>query len=304
MQAVRAHDYGGPEVLVLERVPRPQPQVNEVLIRIVAAGVNPADWKFRGGMFKEFMPLMFPWTPGLEAAGIVQEVGTDVTTLERGQAVYGIVNGAYAEYTVVPSDEMMPKPAHLTFEEAAGAPVGALTAWAAVIETAKVQAGQQVLVHGAAGGVGVYALQFARWKGAHVTATASAGNVEFVRSLGADSVIDYNAAPFETVVRDVDIVVDTVGGEIIERSWQVLRRDGLLVSVAGRLTPEMGQAHGVRAMSAGRAAPANLGEISKLFDSKQITPVVGTIFPLAEARQAHEKSQTGHGRGRIVLLAA
>jgi NADPH:quinone reductase-like Zn-dependent oxidoreductase len=167
-----------------------------------------------------------------------------------------------------------------------------------------VQAGQRVLVHGAAGGVGVYALQLARWKGAQVIATASAGNAEFVRSLGADTVFDYNAAPFESVVHDVDVVVDTVGGEIIERSWQVLRPGGLLVSVAGRLTPEMGQAHGVRAMSSGRTAPARLRDISELFESKQITSVVGAMFPLAEARQAHELSQTGHGRGRIVLLTA
>jgi NADPH:quinone reductase-like Zn-dependent oxidoreductase len=115
MQAIHAHDYGGPEVLVLEQVPRPQPQVNEVLIRVIATGVNPADWKMRAGYYKEFMPLLFPWIPGLEAAGIVQEVGTEVTTLQPGQAVYGVVNGSYAEYAVVPAEDMMPKPAHLTF---------------------------------------------------------------------------------------------------------------------------------------------------------------------------------------------
>jgi NADPH:quinone reductase-like Zn-dependent oxidoreductase len=304
MQAIRVHDYGGPEVLALERVPRPQPQVNEAQIRIVAAGVNPADWKYRSGLYKEFMPIVFPWTPGLEAAGIVQEVGSEVTTLERGQAVYGLVNGAYAEYAVVPAEDLISKPAHLTFDEAAGVPIGALTAWGAVIETAKVQAGQRVLVHGAAGGVGIYAVQFARWKGAKVIATASAANVEFVRSLGADTVIDYKAAPFETAVHDVDVVVDTVGGDLPERSWGVLRPDGMLVSVAARLTPEMGKAHGVRSTGAGRAAPERLREISELLESRQIKPAVGAMFPLAEARQAHELSQTGHGRGRIVLLTA
>jgi NADPH:quinone reductase-like Zn-dependent oxidoreductase len=304
MQAIRAHDYGGPEVLVLDRVPRPQPQVNEALIRIIAAGVNPADWKMRAGFFKEFMPLLFPWTPGLEAAGIVEEVGSEVTTLRRGQAVYGPLNAAYAEYAVVPAEDLEVKPAHLTFEEAAGVPVGALTAWAAVIEAAKVEAGQRVLVHGAAGGVGIYALQFARWKGAKVIATASAGNAEFVRSLGAETVIDYQASRFETIVRDVDVVVDTVGGDMPERSWQVLRPNGVLVSVAARLTPEMGQAHGVRSMSSGRTSPARLHEISELLESKKVTPTVGSIFPLAEARQAHEQSQTGHGRGRIILLTA
>jgi NADPH:quinone reductase-like Zn-dependent oxidoreductase len=173
-----------------------------------------------------------------------------------------------------------------------------------VIEAAKVQAGQRVLVHGAAGGVGLFAVQFARWKGAHVIGTASAGNAEFVRSLGAERVIDYTAAPFETVVHDLDVVVDTVGGEMPERSWQVLRPDGILVSIAARLSPEAGQAHGVRAMSAGRAATEKLSQISELLESKQIAPVVGALFPLAEARRAHELSQTRHGRGRIVLLTA
>jgi NADPH:quinone reductase-like Zn-dependent oxidoreductase len=304
MQAIRVHDYGGPEALVLEQAPRPQPQADQVLIRILAAGVNPADWKYRAGLYKEFMPLSFPWTPGLEAAGIVEAVGANVTTLAQGQAVYGVVTGSYAEYAIASAKDVALKPAHLTFEQAAAVPMGALTAWRPVFEDGKVQAGQRVLVHGAAGGVGVYAVQFAHWKGAHVIGTASAGNSEFVRSLGADTVIDYNAAPFETVVHDVDVVVDTVGGDTPERSWQVLRPDGLLISVAARLTPEAGQAHGVRAMSSGRASPDKLSQISELLESKQILPVVGAIFSLAEARQAHELSQTGHGRGRIVLLTA
>lgn len=275
-----------------------------MLIRILAAGVNPADWKYRAGLYKEFMPLSFPWTPGLEAAGIVEAVGANVTTLAQGQAVYGLVTGAYAEYAVASANDVAFKPAHLTFEQAAAVPMGALTAWRPVIEDGKVEAGQRVLVHGAAGGVGVYAVQFAHWKGAHVIGTTSAGNSEFVRSLGADRVIDYNAAPFETVVKDVDVVVDTVGGDLPERSWQVLRADGLLVSVATRLSQEAGQAHGVRAMSSGRASPDKLIQISELLESKQIMPVVGAIFSLAEARQAHELSQTGHGRGRIVLITA
>jgi NADPH:quinone reductase-like Zn-dependent oxidoreductase len=301
MQAVRFHDYGGPEVLVLEQVPLPQPQADQVLVRVLAAGVNPADWKMRAGFYQEFMPLPLPWTPGLEAAGIIEAVGADVTTLQSGQAVYGIVNGAYAEYAVAPAHDLRPKPAHLTFEQAAAVPMGALTAWQAVIEEAKVQSGQRVLVHGAAGGVGLFAVQLARWKGAHVIGTASAGNIEFVRSLGAETVIDYNAAPFERVVRDVDVVVDTVGGEIPERSWQVLRPGGVLVTVAAQLSPEAGQAHSVRALTARRASPDRLQPISELLETKQITPVVGPVFPLAQARQAHELSQTGHGRGRIVL---
>jgi NADPH:quinone reductase-like Zn-dependent oxidoreductase len=301
MQAVRFHEYGGPEVLVLEQVPRPQPQADQVLIRVVAAGVNPADSAFRAGYFKEFMPLSLPWTPGLEGAGIVEAVGENVTAFQPGQAVFGFVTGGYAEYAVALATEVQPKPAHLTFEEAASVPIGALVAWQAVIEAANVQAGQHVLVHGAAGGVGLYAVQLALWKGARVIGTSSARNSDFVRSLGAEQAIDYNATRFETVVHNIDVVVDTVGGEIPERSWQVLRPNGVLVTVAARLAPEAGQAHGVRAASAGRASPEKLKQVSELLEAKQLTPVVGTRFTLAEARQAQELAQTGHGRGRIVL---
>src|SRR5919202_6129419 len=280
MHALRFHDYGGPEVLVVDRVPRPQPQVNEVLVRLIASGVNPWDWKLRSGVYKEFIPLQLPATLGIEAAGIVEQVGEEVTTVEPGQSVFGTFNNnANAEYAVVPAEDLTPKPTGLTFEEAASVPVGALTAWQAVIEVAKVQSGQRVLVHGAAGGVGVYAVQLAKWKGATVIGTTSAANAEFARSLGVDLVIDYNAAPFETVVRDVDVVIDTVGGEIPERSLQVLRKDGVLVSVAARLTPESGQAHGVRATGAGRASADKLPKIAELLESKKIKAVVGAIFP-------------------------
>jgi len=304
MQAVRFHDYGGPEMLVLEQVARPQPQADQVLIRVLAAGVNPADWQMRAGLYKEFAPLPLPWTPGLEASGIVEAAGAGVTTLQRGQEVYGLVNGAYAEYAVAPVSDVRPKPGHLTFEQAATVPMGALTAWQALVEDAGVQPGQRVLVHGAAGGVGHFAVQLARWKGAHVIGTASEGNIVFVRSLGAENVIDYGAVPFETVVRDVDVVVDTVGGETLDRSWQILRPGGILVSVAAQVSQEQAEAHGVKAKTSTRAPAEKLSQITELLESKQITPVVGAVFSLAEARQAHELSQTGHGRGRIVLLTA
>jgi len=301
MQAARVHDYGGPEVLIVEQAPRPEPKAGEVLIRVKAAGVNPADWKMRGGAYKQFMPLQFPWIPGLEGAGTIEALGAGVSTFQLGQEVYGILSSSYAEYAIALAKDIQSKPSNLTFEQAATVPVGALTAWGAVINTANVQAGQRVLVHGAAGGVGASAVQLAHWKGAHVTGTASAGNLEFVRSLGAESAIDYNAAPFETVVHDMDVVVDTVGGDISERSWQVLHKDGIFVTVAGRLAPEAGKAQGVRAMNAGRAPAETLKQISELLVSKKIIPVVGKSFALKEVRQAHELSQSGHGRGRIIL---
>ncbi|HEY3344721.1 MAG TPA: NADP-dependent oxidoreductase [Anaerolineaceae bacterium] len=304
MQAISVHDYGGPEVLVLEQVPRPQPQPGQVLIHVFAVGVNPADWKFRSGFMKQYMPLSFPWIPGLEGAGTVEAIGEGVTNFQLGQAVYGAFTSSYAEYAVAAEGDVQPIPDDLSFEQAASVPVGALTAWGAVIDAAQVQSGQRLLVHGAAGGVGSYALQLARWKGAHVIGTASARNVEFVRSLGAEGVIDYHAAPFETVVRDLDVVIDTVGGDLPERSLKVLRPGGKLVTIAARLPPDMGKDQGIKAMNAGRAAPGTLKQISELIETKDLTPVVGAVFPLAEARQAHEQSETGHGRGRIILKIA
>lgn len=304
MRAIQVHDYGGPEVLVLEQVAQPEPKAGEVLVKVKAAGVNPADWKRRAGLYKQFMALSFPWTPGLDGAGIVEATGEGVTAYRKGQEIYGLLTGAYAEYAVAQTSDIQPKPAHITFEQAASVPVGALTAWQSVIEVAQVQSGQRVLVHGAAGGVGLYAVQFARWKGAHVIGTASKNNLDFIRSLGAESAIDYQAVPFETIVHDMDVVVDTVGGDVIERSWQTLRPNGIFVTVAGRLPADAGKAQGMRAMNGGRAPAEKLRQVSELLESKKIMPVVGRVFPLAEAKQAHALSQTGHGCGRIVLVTS
>ena len=301
MKAIRAHAYGGPEQLVFEQAPCPDPEPNQVIVRVFAAGVNPADWKYRGGAYKQFMPLTFPWIPGLEGAGIVEGVGSEVKDLKPGQAVFGRMLASYAQYVVVAPSDLYLKPAQLTFDQAATVSLGGLTAWQAVIENAGVQPGQHVLVTGAAGGVGLFAVQLARWKGAHVIGTASASNLEYVQSLGAEKVIDYQATPFEKAVRDMDVVIDTVGGETIDRAWQVLKPNGILVTVAGRISEETARAHGARGMSTMAAPVAKLKDISELIEAQKLKPLVGRVFPLAEARQAHELSETGHGRGRIVL---
>jgi NADPH:quinone reductase-like Zn-dependent oxidoreductase len=301
MQAIRVHDFGGPEVLVLEQIPIPQPGAGQVLIRVIAAGVNPADWKIRAGLYKPFRELQLPYTPGLEAAGTVEAVGPDVTAFKRGQAVFGAVTGGYAQYALAAATDLQPKPTNLTFEEAGSVPVGALTAWGSLFDEAKLQAGQRVLVQGAAGGVGIFGVQLAHWKGAYVIGTTSAGNAEFVRSLGADQVVDYKAAPFETVLHDLDIVFDTVGGEVFERSPKVLRPGGVLVTVAAQVTPEMGRVEGVRMARGGRAPVENLAQIAGLMAAGKVKTHVSAILPLAEARKSHEMSQTGHTRGKIVL---
>ncbi len=301
MKAIQAMDYGDPSVLKFEQAERPEPGGSQVLIRLKAAGVNPADWKYESGMFKERMPLHFPWMPGLEGSGIVQAISEDVKRFQTGQEVYGVIPSSYAEYALARESDIEPIPAGLTFEEAASLPIGALTAWGALIETANVEAGQRVLVHGGAGGVGGYVVQLAHWKRAYVIGTSSAANLDYVRSLGADEGLDYQAAPFESVVHDLDIVIDTVGGDLAQRSIKVLKPGGLYVTVAGMMPKDLGKAEGVRAERGGRAPSSALREISKLVDAKQVWPTVGKVFPLAEARQAQELSKTGHGRGRIVL---
>lgn len=301
MQAIQVHDFGGPEVLVLEQVPVPQPGSGQVLVRVIAAGVNPADWKIRAGLYKPPRALPLPFTPGLEAAGMIEAVGPDVTTFRVGQAVFGPLVGAYAQYALAPVTDLLPKPTNLTFEEAASVPVGALTAWGSLIEEAKIQAGQRVLIQGAAGGVGIFGVQLAHWKGAVVTGTASAGNAEFVRSLGADQVVDYKAKPFESVLHDLDVVFDAVGGDVFVRSLQVLRPGGVLVTVAAQVPPEMGAAEGKRVVRGGRAAIENLAQIASLLSSGKLKTYVSAILPLADARKSHEMVQTGHTRGKIVL---
>ena len=299
MQAIQIHDYGTAEQLKLETAPRPAPQAGQVLVRLMAAGVNPADWKYRSGAYKAFMPLNFPWTPGLEGAGVVEAVGPDVTQFKPGDAVFGTIMASYAQYAVAAASDLAPKPEALSFDEAASVPVGALTAWGAV-EAANIQPGQRVFVQGAAGGVGLFASQLARAKGAQVIGTASAVNLDFVRSLGVEAV-DYDAQPFESVVHDVDAVIDTVGGEVLQRSWQVLKPGGILITVAGRISEAEAKAHGRRGQSAGRAPASNLTQIAALITAGKLTPAIQATFPLSQAVAAQQLCETGHGRGRIIL---
>jgi NADPH:quinone reductase-like Zn-dependent oxidoreductase len=290
---------------VIEEVPRPEPQAGEVLVRVHAAGVNPVDWKIRRGYLKDFMPVPLPFTPGLDLAGIVAAVGPDVTTVQPGQAVFGRGSGAYAEYAIAPANALAPKPHALSFDQAATIPVGASTAWAGIFDVGGLQAGQRLLVHGAAGGVGLYAVQFGRWTGAEVIGTASTGNVEFVRSLGAQTVVDYTTTPFESVVREVDVALDTIGGETQERSWPVLKPGGILVAVAGPASEETARRHGVRTSRVhGQPTTDLLRRIADLIEFGAVVAPVGKVFSLAEASQAQALSETGHGQGRIILHIA
>lgn len=306
MKAIRLHSYGGPEVLVYEDVPRPEPGKDEVLLEVHAAGVNPIDWKVREGYAKDWLKHTLPLIPGWDFSGVVAELGSGVKNFAPGAQVYGkldiALSGTYAEYAVTKTEHIALKPKIADHVHAAAVPVGALTAWQCLFDHGGLAAGQTVLIHGAAGGVGHFAVQFAKWKGARVLGTASARNVDFLKTLGADMVIDYTTKKFEEEVSGVDCVLDTQGGDVLKRSLQVLKKGGIVVSTLEEPSAADLEKYGVRASSiVVRSDAAQLSEIAGLIDAGQVKAVVATVLPLAEARKAHEMSQSGHVHGKIVL---
>lgn len=309
MRAVRAHDFGGPDQLVLEEIPRPEPGPGEVLVKIYAVGVLPVEWKIRQGLFKEYMPVQLPYLPGSAIAGVVAGVGPGVSGFEVGQAVFGRANkGAYAEYATALAENLAPKPEAVSFDEAATISGSATPAWLALFDNGKLEAGQRVLIQAAAGGVGLFAVQFALLKGAAVVATAGPDNLAFVRSLGAQEVIDYTAGPFEEKAAPVDLLLESVGGDTLDRSFGLVKPGGTLVSLLNRPDQARAAALGIRATD-NRAAPPYpsrqlLGTIADLMAAGKVRTYIGKIFPLEGAAQAHALSQGGHGRGRIILRPA
>jgi NADPH:quinone reductase-like Zn-dependent oxidoreductase len=309
MKAIRIHNYGGPEVLHYEDAPRPQPQAGEVLVRVHAAGVNPIDWKVREGHMKDFWPHKFPLILGWDLSGVVEELGTGPAAAGRfkiGDEVYSLPdptrNGAYADYIVVREPELARKPNSLHHIRAAAIPLAALTAWQSLLETAQLQPGQRVLIHAGSGGVGHLAVQLAKWKGAYVFATASTKNQDLLRELGVDEPIDYTQQRFEDIARKIDIVLDTLGGETQERSWSVLKKGGVLVSLVQPPSEEKAKELGVRAAIIGvQPNGAQLAEIAKIIEAGKLAPVIDRILPLSEARRAHQLSQSGHTHGKIAL---
>ncbi len=308
MKAICFHEYGGPEVLKYENVQRPEPQHGQVLIQVRAAAVNPVDWKIREGWLASMIPLQLPTIAGTDVAGVVMATGQGVTDFRVGQDVYGFVGiggGAYAGYTTAAIETIALQPQTLDYVQAASVPLVATTAWQALFEAGGLKEGQTVLIHGGAGGVGTFAVQLAKMKGAYVLATASSQNVEFVKGLGADEVIDYTTTRFETVAHHVDVVLDIIGGETQQRSWGVLKPGGILVSTLGPPSQEDAAKHRVRAAFVQAQPTAGLlKEIARLLDSGQIKPNVGKMFPMEQARQAQELKQHGHTRGKIVLEIA
>jgi NADPH:quinone reductase-like Zn-dependent oxidoreductase len=305
MKAVRIHRFGPPSVMVYEDVARPAPNNGEVLIRVMAAGVGPWDGWIRGGKSVIGQPL--PLTLGSDLSGVVESVGPGVQHVRPGDEVFGVTNkrfvGSYAEYAIAEAGMIAPKPRSLGYIQAASIPVVAVTAWQMLIDYARVTPGQRVLIHGAGGNVGRYAVQLARWAGLHVQATARGKDISAVRALGADVVIDAQAQPFEQVVQTVDVVIDTVGGDIADRSYGVINPNGILVSAVTRADETKAKSYGIRAVFfLVDVTTWRLETLGKLFDTGALKTDIGEVLPLGDACSAHDMLEGApHKRGKIVL---
>jgi NADPH:quinone reductase-like Zn-dependent oxidoreductase len=306
MKAIVAHEYGGPQVLKLEEVPVPTPKDGEMLVKVFAAGVNSFDGTLRSGKYAKPNGTQLPWHPGYDIAGVVEKVGGKVTKFKVGDPVYAMIDilkgGGYAEYALAKETDAASKPATLNFVEAAGVPSVALTAWQAMVDKANVQSGQTVLIHGGSGGVGMFAIPFAKIRGAKVFATASTANQDFLKQLGADVAIDYKTQKFEDVAKDVDVVIDGVGGETLARSYPIVKKGGIVVSLSDRVDQAQLAKYGIRGTSlVVQNSGDELAQIGKLIDEGKIKVIVSETFPLADANKAEAKADLGHTRGKIVL---
>lgn len=305
MKAIRIQRRGGPETLVYEDVPEPVLGPGDALVRVHAAAISPAEFTWRIYETPDGRSR-FPVIPSHEISGVVAAVAPDVRDVAAGDAVYAMTDflrdGGAAEYVAVRAADLAPKPRSIDHAGAAAMPLSALTAWQALFDHAQLAEGQRVLIHAGAGGVGSFAVQLARWRGAHVIATASARNLDFVRGLGADEVIDYRATPFETVVRDVDLVLDSVGGETTPRSWSVLRQDGLLITIVRPPSPDWAAGRSARGLFfVVEPNRAQLLELARLLDAGTVRTIVEAVLPLVRAREAYERGIRDAPRGKLVL---
>jgi NADPH:quinone reductase-like Zn-dependent oxidoreductase len=306
MDAIRIESFGGPEKLQLQRVPVPVPGAGEILLKVHAASVNPVDYKIRSGKYPAVKEDKLPYTIGRDVCGLVE--ASKSSRFAEGDSLYGvpgIERGGYAQYVVLKEDEAAHKPATLDDVTAAAVPRAGLTAWQGLFRYGELKAGQRVLIHAGSGGVGHFAIQFAKAKGAYVITTVSAKHVDFVRALGADEVIDYKKQQFENTVSGIDMVFDLIGGETQERSWTVLKKGGILVSTLNAPSPEKAAEYGVRGtrftvMETG----SELSEIADLIDGGKVKPKVSKTFALNDVASAHRLIEEGHTDGKIVLIVA
>ncbi|WP_216844769.1 NADP-dependent oxidoreductase [Rhodanobacter sp. L36] len=306
MKLVRIHAFGDSNVLSLDSVPVPELRDDEVLLRVHAASVNPVDFKIRSGGYPQVGESQLPYAMGRDASGVVQRVGKNIGSVQAGAEVYAMsdmTHGTYAEYVILKADQCAVRPTSIDHAHAAAVPLAALTAWQGLFDHGELSNGQRVLIHGGAGGVGHMAVQFARHAGAHVIATASAHDIDFVRELGADEVIDYHGEPFEQLVKNLDVVYDLIGGDTRDRSFKVLRRGGILVSTLGEPSREKADEYGVRVVGY-KAKPSGeqLTRIAALIDEGEVRAHIAKTFRLEEAAAAQDFLEKGHLRGKVVLV--
>ncbi|MBE5320782.1 NADP-dependent oxidoreductase [Pedobacter sp. MR2016-19] len=315
MKAIRINEFGGPEVMKIEETERPVPAAGEILIKVYASGVNPVDWAIRNGTNQSLRSfLKLPITLGWDAAGIVEDVGSDVMAFSKGDEVYGVPDfpgdGSYAEYCVAKASRFALKPKSLNFNQASAVPLAALTGWTGMFEHGKLQPAQRILIQGASGGVGSFAVQFAKAKGAYVIGMASTANLDYVRQLGADEVIDYKTQKFEELLQDIDVVLEASpvrdNGERI-KALSVLREGGIFVSVNTdfKFNDEMIATVNNKKVKAelalNQARQEWLTEMAALIDEGKVQVFIDKVFPFEQAAEAHRESETWHVRGKLVL---
>ena len=306
MKAVRIHQYGGREVLSIDDIPVPAIAPDEVLVRVVAASINPVDWKVREGYLAQMIPHALPLTLGWDVSGVVEAVGAQVTGWQAGDAIFSrpdlARNGTYAEFVAIRANECARKPRTVSHVEAASLPLAGITAWEAMMDTAQVKPGQRVLVQAGSGGVGSLAIQLVKAAGATAIATASSRNRALVESLGVDQFVDYTATRVADAVEPVDAVFDTIGGEVQEAAWSILKPGGIQVSIISPPSEEKANAMGLRAgfVFIGPNAPV-LERLADMVDSGKLRPIVGAEFALEDIAAAHALSESGRAVGKIVL---
>lgn len=305
MKAVQIHDFGGRDVLALDTVTVPTPADNEVLIKVKSAAVNPVDWKIRQGFLQPILNHPLPLTLGWDVSGEVVAAGKAVNNLNVGDAVYSrpdiTKNGSYAEYITIAADEVAIKPASLSWQEAAGIPLAALTAWQSLYNHANLAAGERVLIHAGSGAVGQFAIQLAKLRGAHVYTTTSSKNTKLVMSLGADQAIDYREEDFSTL-KDLDVVFDTIGGDTQAKSWKTLKKGGRLISITETPDEAIAAHHGVSATFC-FVVPnrEQLEKLAELADANQLVVNIDSEFGLDQVAAAHERSESGRAQGKIII---
>lgn len=306
MKAVRIHEFGGLDTLELEDIAIPQPAADEVLVRVYASAVNPVDQKIVSGDAREKFPTKFPLTIGWDVSGVVEKTGEKVKSFSIGDEVYGrpfpTTNGAFAEYLVIKADQIALKPKSIDHIHAAAVPLAGLTAWQGLFKFGKLVKEQKVLIHAASGGVGSFAVQFAKWKGAYVIGTGSGENLAFIKQLGADEVIDYKTENFEEQVSEVDLVFDLIGKDTQQRSLNVIKPGGrLITTIMPQFKDEAKAKHIQLEGFTAQSYPEDLEKIAELIDQGIVGPVVSSVFSLEDAVQAERLNAQGSTRGKIVI---